>query len=39
MSGVGTWDVGMGRVRGWIHGVIGCRGGLCQRVGSWGDGM
>ena len=29
----------MGRARGWVHGVMGCKGGPCQGVGTWGDGM
>ena len=29
----------MGRVRGWVHWLMGCRGGPCQGVGSRGDGM
>ena len=29
----------MGCVRGLVHGVMGCKGGLYQGVGTWGDGM
>ena len=29
----------MGCIRGWVHGVMGCRGRPLQGVGAWGDGM